>query len=238
MARGPNPGGGLAEDKILNLKRPVKAVDITAGIIAHKKNLAVQCWWHHQEKVNHTPETHIPSPNLSSLSCHCCCDQFPFGGPCRGHNILSAMAAMIVRNSVTQSQPKVACNTYNGNSHNDYVEFPQWSQSARCRATHTMAMAATIMQNFHMTATKATQHTMAMAATIMQNFHTMATKATQHTMATAATIMWNFHMTATKLAQHTTATAAMIVQNFHTMVPKLVQHMQWQQLQRLCGIFT
>ena len=125
MVHGPNPGGGLAEEKILNLKRPVKAMDITAGIVAHKKNLAVQCQWHHQEKVNHTPDTHIPSPSLLSPSCHCCCNQFPFGGPCRGHNILSAMATTIVQNSVS---PKV---------------------NPKLPATHTTAMATTIMRNFH-----------------------------------------------------------------------------------------
>ena len=199
-----------------------------AGIVAHKKNLAVQCRWHHQEKVNHTPETHIPSPNLSSPSCRCCCDQFPFGGPCRGHNVLSAMAATIVRNSASPKvNPKslathttataatimrnfhdgpkvvqVSCNTHNGNGRNDYAEF---SHDGRSHATHYGNGRNDCAEFSHDGPTK--------------------TRAT-HTTATATTIMWNFHTKATKLAQHTTATAPTIVQNLHTV--KLAQHTQQQ----------
>jgi len=182
------------------LKRPVKAVDITAGIIAHKKNLAVQCWWHHQEKVNHTPETHIPSPNLSSPSCHCCCNQFPFGGPCRGHNILLAMATTIVRNSVSPKvNPKspathttamatmimrnfydgpkvvqVSCNTHNGNGCNDYAEFSH--DGHQSRATHYGNGRNDYTEFSHEGHQTHMQHTTAMAATIMWNFRMVSTQ--------------------------------------------------------------
>ena len=59
-----DPGGGPTGEQILNSKRPVEAMDITAGIVAQKKNLAVlhvQCRRNHQQNVNHAPGTPIPS---------------------------------------------------------------------------------------------------------------------------------------------------------------------------------
>ena len=56
-----DPGGGPASERTVDSKRPVEAMNVAAGIVAHKKTLAVQKWSQSASTVPRSqPRTFIP----------------------------------------------------------------------------------------------------------------------------------------------------------------------------------
>ena len=131
-----DPGGRPPRERTLNLKRPVEAMNIAAGIIAHKKNTGCakssQSMHHHEQSTMHlVPIFHHSIPPLRSPPA--CC----FRSLSRGCSVILEDAEAETLQGVA-TRPFGGCHTRVTRSHAHPRTIAHW-----CTGTTEVQRAAT-----------------------------------------------------------------------------------------------